>query len=947
MAIDPRTSRFWQETLRSGLLDEPTLRECWEAIPEGKREPEAIDRRLARQAVTANHLTLWQAQQILAGRAMALKIGKYVVLDVIGRGGMGLVFLARDTRLKRLVAVKVLSRERMSSPRALARFEREAKVGAQLQHDNLVRIYDEGEHRDLRYLVMEYIEGRNVAQILADVGRLPPALAASIARQVAMGLEHARLKGLIHRDVNPQNILVTYDGTAKLADLGLAIDLGDPDDVVTRDGATVGTFDYISPEQARHPRSVDTRSDLYSLGCTLYHMIAGRVPFQAASLPEKLYAHQLQMPEPLSQLVPGVPPGLEAIVFKMLAKAPDDRFSTPLGVAEALAPYAEQAQAVASILRPEPEANDASDGRRPQDSVIAPDVRSDTNGDRLGPEDESPGMTPTRTSSALRPGSSSGAGPGPGARPAASALADQAQSDSDPGMGGNGPGERDVPPTEPEPESEPIPRSPGASGLGLVIDLGPEPSLIETLGASRSRTRTSLSRSESVTRSTDRARKVGEATGVTLDGGRRRWLLIGLAVAVVMVGLLTLLFRGPSGGPTGPGGPVEPGSAGGEPAPVPEPGGGDLATNGAHPARSGPAFAVGPEDGSRLMECDSLEAALNFAPTNGGTVFIGDPGGPVRIGPGSPAMLVPGASIVLRPMPGTRCQLTIWLEGRDPWLRQRTGSMRIEDLTLLVRYGSQGAGARPPLIETDGNLTLQRCTFSVQSGDGQETRAVRAGASTRVEGCLFRGFDRPLDLLAYPGMVDEVVDSIFVWPRGQSGARPGWAIRVAVRASGQPRPPQLTIERCSVLRAAGLVETTSLMAEPRLAIRVAGSAVRADHLVCWTPPAGEDAFPSGLRWTGQGNRYDIQGASWVVSSPDGLASPPSAPTDLASWGSAIEGNGEDDSARSAIALADESAFESGSLDPARFAASSDGDPIGADPTEVGPPAPATSATAVE
>jgi serine/threonine protein kinase len=121
MAIDPRTSRFWQETLRSGLLDEAALRTCWEAIPEEKRDLEAIDRRMARQAISNQMLTLWQAQQVLAGRAMALKIGKYVALDIIGRGGMGLVFLARDTRLRRQVAIKVLSRDRMSSPRALAR----------------------------------------------------------------------------------------------------------------------------------------------------------------------------------------------------------------------------------------------------------------------------------------------------------------------------------------------------------------------------------------------------------------------------------------------------------------------------------------------------------------------------------------------------------------------------------------------------------------------------------------------------------------------------------------------------------------------------------------------------------------------------------------------------------------------------------------------------------
>src|SRR3712207_1446887 len=136
------------------------------------------------------------------------------------------------------------------------------------------------------------------------------------------------------------NILVTRDGSAKLTDLGLALDLGDLDDMVTRDGATVGTFDYISPEQARHSRAIDFRSDLYSLGCTLYHMIAGQVPFPCPSLPEKLYAHQLATPEPLTELVPGLPAGLDDVVRRMMKKAAAERYQSALEVARALEPYA-------------------------------------------------------------------------------------------------------------------------------------------------------------------------------------------------------------------------------------------------------------------------------------------------------------------------------------------------------------------------------------------------------------------------------------------------------------------------------------------------------------------------------------------------------------------------------------------------------------------------------
>src|SRR4051794_16119575 len=210
--VEPQASRFWHAAIKSGLLDEATLQASWDAIPEDKRTHDSVDRRLARQLVNAGRLTLWQAQQMLAGRWQGLRIDKYELQDVIGQGGMGRVYLARDTRLNRQVALKILSRERMTNPRAMARFRREAKVGAQLQHENLVRIYDEGEAHTVRYLVMEYISGKTVGHLIAELGKIPPATAATLARQVALGLEHLHQKGLLHRDVNPMNILVDRDG---------------------------------------------------------------------------------------------------------------------------------------------------------------------------------------------------------------------------------------------------------------------------------------------------------------------------------------------------------------------------------------------------------------------------------------------------------------------------------------------------------------------------------------------------------------------------------------------------------------------------------------------------------------------------------------------------------------------------------------------------------------
>lgn len=351
--LEPTACRFWQATLQSGLADAKALQPCWDAIAREKRVPDHIDRRLARSAVQNGVLTVWQAQQLMAGRSTGFKIDRYVLLELIGQGGMGRVYLARDTRLNRRVALKILSPERVNNPRAIARFRREAMVGAQLQHENLVRIYDEGESSGRCYLVMEYIEGKNIGQMLAESGPVPPALAAKLASQVASGLEHAQRKGLIHRDVNPYNILVTRDGTAKLTDLGLAIDLAESDRV-TRDGATVGTFDYVSPEQARHSHSVDTRSDIYSLGCTLYHMLSGQVPFPSSSLPEKLFGHQASEPEPLQNIAPWVPEGLAAVVSRSMRKSPDDRYSTPVDMAQALEPFTDEYAPVPALAETGP-----------------------------------------------------------------------------------------------------------------------------------------------------------------------------------------------------------------------------------------------------------------------------------------------------------------------------------------------------------------------------------------------------------------------------------------------------------------------------------------------------------------------------------------------------------------------------------------------------------------
>jgi serine/threonine protein kinase len=270
-----------------------------------------------------------------------LLAGRYQVLDKLGEGGMGAVFRARDTKLDRLVAVKILPAGSVHDSAAVARFQREARALARLSHPGIIQAYDNGADGDQHFLVMELVEGHSLAREQAERGRVSATRAADFGHQAALALSHAHQHGLIHRDVKPSNLLLAPDGRVRLLDLGLARFLQDQvgDASLTREGAGMGTPDYAAPEQFRDARKADPRSDIYSLGCTLYHLIAGRVPFPGSSLSEKLQAHETTEPPPLEELCPDVPGGLALAVQRMMAKRPADRFQNMLDVAEALAPY--------------------------------------------------------------------------------------------------------------------------------------------------------------------------------------------------------------------------------------------------------------------------------------------------------------------------------------------------------------------------------------------------------------------------------------------------------------------------------------------------------------------------------------------------------------------------------------------------------------------------------
>ena len=252
------------------------------------------------------------------------------LLKFIGGGGMGVVFKALDTTLDRVVAVKVVASHSLSTEDLQKRFLVEAQSAARLDHPNIARIYDTGRCRGLPYIVFEYVDAENVRDLVINHGPLPLGDALSYTYQIAHALIHASQRDVVHRDIKPSNILVTRDGRAKLVDMGLARLYQDaPDDELTNSGVTLGTFDYISPEQARDPREADSRSDIYSLGCTLFFMLAGYAPFSQGTPAQKLLQHQGDRPPEILDLRPDLPEEVGKLVQRMLAKQPENRPQSP------------------------------------------------------------------------------------------------------------------------------------------------------------------------------------------------------------------------------------------------------------------------------------------------------------------------------------------------------------------------------------------------------------------------------------------------------------------------------------------------------------------------------------------------------------------------------------------------------------------------------------------
>ena len=294
----------------------------------------------AEQLVTDGRLTEYQAAVVLQRRSDPIVIDRYVILETIGRGGMGVVFKAVHKTMDRVVALKLLPPHAVNSAEKVERFQREARAAARLSHPNIVTVFDAAESNGIHFLAMEFVDGQDLSEVVRSNGPLSFHQAVSYIRDAALGMQHAHQLGIIHRDIKPANLLLASDGTVRVTDLGLAISCdseNSTDQSLTQNGVLLGTIAYLSPEQALESTATDERSDIYSLGATLYFLLTGQPPFDERSAMKTLIAHREQPVTPISQHRHDVPAELDRVCQRMLAKNSDDRYQTMNEVAEALA----------------------------------------------------------------------------------------------------------------------------------------------------------------------------------------------------------------------------------------------------------------------------------------------------------------------------------------------------------------------------------------------------------------------------------------------------------------------------------------------------------------------------------------------------------------------------------------------------------------------------------
>ncbi|NOZ39603.1 MAG: serine/threonine protein kinase [Planctomycetes bacterium] len=340
---------FLELVKRSQLVEEDQLQEFLTQFREkhGGELPERSEA-FAEALVEADLLTNWQAEKLLAGKHRGFMLGKYKLLGQLGKGGMSTVYLAEHILMRARRAIKVLPRDRVKDSTYLERFRLEARAAAKLDDPNIVRAYDIDHEGETHFIVMEYVEGQDLHQLVKEKGFLKFETAADYIAQVSRGLDHAHGAGLVHRDIKPANCLLDRNGVVKLLDMGLARIIDDTASLTIDNNENVlGTADYLSPEQALNSHSADTRADIYSLGCTFYFLLTGHPPYAEGSISERLMKHQIETAPSILKDRPDVPPILLHICEKMMLKKPEERYQTAGEVATRLTDWlADQGQDV-------------------------------------------------------------------------------------------------------------------------------------------------------------------------------------------------------------------------------------------------------------------------------------------------------------------------------------------------------------------------------------------------------------------------------------------------------------------------------------------------------------------------------------------------------------------------------------------------------------------------
>lgn len=334
--MNPRI--FFDRLQKSGLLPSATIKRALLDCRKANGDRPLGDLDLVCEVLVENgYLTSWQANKLRQGKHRGFFLGKYKLLGHIGTGGMSSVYLAEHTLMKQQRAIKVLPRSRVDDQAYLDRFYLEARASAALRHPNIVQSIDIDCEDQNHYIVMEYVDGKDLNITVKEEGPPSIELAANYVAQAALGLASAHESGVIHRDIKPGNLLVDKEGVVKILDMGLALYSNDTEEPqVDREEKMLGTADYLAPEQSRDSRKVDERADIYALGCTLYFLIAGHAPFPKGTIAERITNHRHRMPPPLRELREECPKDLEEICWKMIQKNPDARYQTANEVLAAL-----------------------------------------------------------------------------------------------------------------------------------------------------------------------------------------------------------------------------------------------------------------------------------------------------------------------------------------------------------------------------------------------------------------------------------------------------------------------------------------------------------------------------------------------------------------------------------------------------------------------------------